>query len=104
MYALGDPYTVKDFYLVGLNPRLPRCPFCYRAPTRRERIRVHSGGRTFDVTPGLVRVTGSFRVTPRGDDPYHLDLEHLEVVLPNPDKAPEGTANYAAGTKIRLVP
>ena len=81
MYALGDPFTVQDFYLVAVNPRLPRCPFCYRAPTRSERIRVLTGGRTLDVINGPVRVTGAVTLTPGSDDPVVLMLDDFEVVM-----------------------
>lgn len=81
IYALGDPYEVRDFFLVGMDPNLPRCPFCYRAPTRQERIQVRGGGRTFEAWPGQVKVRGRFHIQPEGDDPWGMDLEELEVVL-----------------------
>jgi putative ABC transport system permease protein len=82
MYTLGDPFTVQDFYLVAINPRLPRCPFCYRSPTRRERVHVLSGGRSLDVCAGLVRVRGEMVVDPAAADPYSIVLDELEVVIP----------------------
>lgn len=82
MYALGDPFTVEDFYLVAINPRLPRCPFCYRSPGSRERIRVRTDGRTSDVLPGLAVVTGRLTLAPDGDDPVVLDLQTVDAVLP----------------------
>lgn len=82
MYSLGDPFVVQDFYLVAMDPRLPRCPFCYRAPTSRERIHVHTGGRSVEVSNTLVRVTGTLRLTGNDDDPAAVTLTKLEVVLP----------------------
>ena len=82
MYALGDPFTVEDFFLVAINPRLPRCPFCYRSPGSRERIRVRAGGRTSDLLPGLVVVEGRLSLDPAGGDPLVLELEALDAVLP----------------------
>ncbi len=82
MYVLGDPYTTEDFYLVGLNPRLPRCPFCYRAPTRRERIHVDGGGRSHDVIAGPVLAVGTLHVDPDAPEPVTLQLEQLDVVMP----------------------
>jgi len=82
MYALDDPYTVEDFYLVGMNPRLPRCPFCYRAPGRAERIGVRTGGRILDVASGPVRVTGALRIDPGGTDPVVLEMSDFDVVIP----------------------
>jgi len=82
MYAIDDPYVVEDFYLVGLNPHLPRCPFCYRAPTKRERILVRSAGRQNDLTAGLVRVAGILRIELDAADPYQLELSAFEVVIP----------------------
>jgi len=81
MYALGDPFEVQDFHLVALNPRLPRCPFCYRAPTRRERVLVVTGGRSLDVSPGPVRVSGIFSLREDSSDPYVLHMEHFEVIV-----------------------
>ena len=82
MYTLGDPFTVEDFYLVGMNPRLPRCPFCYRSPGRAERIGVHTGGRSVDVANGSVRVTGTLRIDPDGPDPVRLEMNDFDVVIP----------------------
>ncbi len=82
MYALGDPYTVEDFYLVAINPRLPRCPFCYRSPTRWERVRVIAGGQTQDVLPGPVSVTGRLDLAPDGDNPVSVELRRLDAILP----------------------
>ena len=82
MYALGDPFVVEDFYMVAINPRLPRCPFCYRAPTRRERILVRSSGQRSDLCSSLVRVRGHLRIDEGARDPYVLDLDELEVVIP----------------------
>jgi len=82
MYALGDPYTVEDFFLIPLNPRLPRCPFCYRSPGRTERVAVHSSGRSLDLLPGLVAVSGILRIQPGGDDPLILELDRLDTVDP----------------------
>ena len=82
MYALGDPFTVHDFHLVALNPRLPRCPFCYRAPTRWERIHVQNEGSDLDLAPGLVRVSGTLHLDPAGDNPIWMAMEHFEVVIP----------------------
>lgn len=81
MYAVGDPFEVQDFYLVGLNPHLPRCPFCYRAPTARERIHVHTGGRTLDLASSMVEVEGRLRAGD-GPDPWVLELTSFEVVIP----------------------
>jgi putative ABC transport system permease protein len=81
MYALGDPFTVQDFYLVAINPRLPRCPFCYRAPTRAERIRVETRGATVDVINGPVSVTGTVRLDVSGDERVRLALDRLDVVI-----------------------
>ncbi len=78
MYALGDPFTVEDFQLVAINPWLPTCPFCYRAPRKGERILVRTGGRTLDVCSGPVRVTGVLG----WDDGAVLDLTAFEVMLP----------------------
>jgi len=82
MYTLGDPFTVEDFYLVGMNPRLPRCPFCYRAPTSRERIHVDTGGRTVDVIAGPVEISGVVHVDPLGDHPISMVMDGFEVVMP----------------------
>ena len=82
MYALGDPFTVQDFYLVAINPRLPRCPFCYRAPTKRERILVRTYGRTVDLCSGPVTISGSFHVDATAPDPYQIRMIGLEVVIP----------------------
>jgi putative ABC transport system permease protein len=75
-----DPYTTEDFNLVSQDPRLPRCPFCYRAPTRWERIRVRSP-KPVDVARGLVAVEGRLHLDPEAADPCTLDLSRLEVVL-----------------------
>jgi hypothetical protein len=82
MYALGDPFVVQDFFLVSVDPRLPRCPFCYRAPGQKERILVRTGGRALDLYKNLVRVTGLLHVEPQAPDPYWMELEDLEVVIP----------------------
>lgn len=82
MYALGDPFVVQDFFLVSMDPRLPRCPFCYRAPGQRERILVRTKGQTLDLYKNLVRVTGVLHVEPQAPDPYWMELEDLEVVIP----------------------
>ncbi|MFH1469350.1 MAG: ABC transporter permease [Pseudomonadota bacterium] len=81
MYALGDPWTVQDFYLVALDPRLPRCPFCYRAPTRHERVLVRTRGREEEVAPGLVEVRGVVSLRPEERDQVVLDLDTLTVVV-----------------------
>ncbi len=81
MVALGDPYTVDDFYLVVMDPRLPRCPFCYRSPGRFERIHV-TGDGPWDLIAGLVRVDGILRVDPDADAPAVLELTDLDIVLP----------------------
>ncbi len=81
MYALGDPWEVQDFYLVALDPSLPRCPFCYRAPTRHERILVRSPETVHEVAPGLVRVEGWIRLLPDERDQLVIDLDGLEVVV-----------------------
>lgn len=78
MYALGDPFTVEDFHLVVINPWLPTCPFCYRAPRKHERIFVETGGRTLDVSNGPVRVTGTLR----WEDGAVLEMTAFEVMLP----------------------
>jgi putative ABC transport system permease protein len=78
MYALGDPFTIEDFQLVAINPWLPTCPFCYRAPRKGERILVRTGGRTLDVCSGPVRVTGVLG----WDDGAVLDMTSFEVMLP----------------------
>jgi putative ABC transport system permease protein len=78
MYALGDPFTVEDFQLVAINPWLPTCPFCYRAPRKGERILVRTAGRTLDVCSGPVRVTGVLG----WDDGAVLDMTDFEVMLP----------------------
>jgi hypothetical protein len=82
MYSLGDPFVVQDFYLVPIDPRLPRCPLCYRAPTSRERIRVRTAGRSVEVSSSSVRVTGMLQVTDDAADPVSIDLDSLEVVIP----------------------
>jgi hypothetical protein len=82
MYALDDPFVVQDFFLVSMDPRLPRCPFCYRAPGLRERILVRTGGKTVDLYKNLVRVTGVLHVEPEEPDPFWLEMEDLEVVIP----------------------
>ena len=82
MYALGDPYTVEDFFLIAVNPRLPRCPFCYRSPGKTERIGVRSGGRSLDLLPGPVTVTGTLRADLSADDPLSIDLDDLDAILP----------------------
>jgi putative ABC transport system permease protein len=81
MYALGDPWKAEDFFLVAINPRLPRCPFCYRAPTRHERVLVRSPGAPREVAPGMVRATGMLRLQPEERDQLVMDLEQLEVVV-----------------------
>jgi putative ABC transport system permease protein len=81
MYALGDPWEVEDFYLVAINPRLPRCPFCYRAPTRHERILVRSPGGLHEVAPGLVKIEGRLLLEPDGRDQVVVELQGFEVVL-----------------------
>lgn len=78
MYALGDPFTVEDFQLVAINPWLPTCPFCYRAPRKGERILVRTGGRTLDVCSGPVRVSGVLG----WDDGAVLEMTDFEVMLP----------------------
>jgi putative ABC transport system permease protein len=82
MYALGDPYTVEDFFLIAVNPRLPRCPFCYRSPGKTERIGVYGGGRTLDLLPGPVSVTGTLRADRSADDPLAIDLDRLDAIFP----------------------
>jgi putative ABC transport system permease protein len=82
MYALGDPFEVQDFFLVSMDPRLPRCPFCYRSPGRTERILVRTGGKTLDLYKNLVRVTGVLHAEPEATDPYWMEMEDLEVVIP----------------------
>ncbi len=81
MYALGDPYEAQDFYLVALNPRMPRCPFCYRAPNRHERIFVRSADRSLEVAPGLVAIGGTMTLSPEERDQLALDLDTFEVVV-----------------------
>ena len=81
MYALGDPWEVRDFYLVALDPRLPRCPFCYRAPTRHERLLVRTGGRSVEVAVDLVEVRGLVALMPDERDQVALDLDTLTVVV-----------------------
>ena len=81
MYVLGDPWEVEVFYLVALNPRLPRCPFCYRAPTRHERILVRSPDEVHEVAPGLVRIEGLLSLQPDERDQLVVELERLEVVV-----------------------
>jgi len=81
MYALGDPWEVEDFYLLALNPRLPRCPFCYRAPTRHERILVRSPGGLHEVAPGMVRITGLLTIQPDERDQLVVALDTFEVVV-----------------------
>jgi putative ABC transport system permease protein len=81
MYALGGPWEAEEFYLVALNPRLPRCPFCYRAPTRHERILVQSPGAAVEIAPGLVRISGRLTLEPEGRDQLVLALDTLEVVV-----------------------
>ncbi len=81
MYALGDPWETEEFYLVALNPRLPRCPFCYRAPTRHERILVQSPGTPREVAPGLVRISGRLTLLPEGRDQIVVALDTMEVVV-----------------------
>ena len=82
MYTLEDMFEVKDFYLVSMDPSLPRCPFCYKAPTARDRIKVLTAGRTFEVYKGPVQVRGKFKVDLDAADPFTLDLEDLVVVVP----------------------
>ncbi len=84
MYAVDEPFEAESFYLVGQNPRLAHCPFCYRAPTRTERILVRSPGKPREITPGPVRVTGVLRAEPGGADPLALDLETFEVLTGPP--------------------
>jgi putative ABC transport system permease protein len=74
------PYSSVDFNLVSQNPNLPKCPFCYRAPTRWERIRIRAS-RPVDVTKGLVTVEGTFRLNRDGTTPGELEMKRLEVVL-----------------------
>jgi putative ABC transport system permease protein len=81
MYALGDPWEVEDFYLVAINPRLPRCPFCYRAPTRHERVLVRSPGGLHEVAPGMVRIGGMLTLMPEERDQVVVDLDTFEVVV-----------------------
>jgi len=81
MYALGDPWQVQDFYLVALNPRTPRCPFCYRSPSRHERILVTSQGRSLEVAPGLVTVSGRLHLRAGERDQLELALDTFQVVL-----------------------
>jgi hypothetical protein len=80
MYVIDSPFEAEEFYLVGQNPRLAHCPFCYRAPTRNERILVRSPGRAREITAGPVRVTGVLRSEPGDADPLVLELEAFEVV------------------------
>jgi hypothetical protein len=81
MYAVGDPFEVERFYLVGQDPRLSHCPFCYRAPTRKERIAVLSPGKPRELVRGPVRIGGVLRVLPDGADPVALALDKFEVVV-----------------------
>jgi putative ABC transport system permease protein len=81
MYALGDPWEVEDFFLVAINPRLPRCPFCYRAPTRHERILVRSPGGLHEVAPGMVRISGLLTLMPEERDQVVVTLDTFEVVV-----------------------
>jgi hypothetical protein len=80
MYLVDSPFEAEEFYLVDQNPRLAHCPFCYRAPTRTERILVRSPGHAREITPGPVRVSGVLRVRPDAVDPLAMDLEEFEVV------------------------
>lgn len=81
MYALGDPWEVEDFFLLAVNPRLPRCPFCYRAPTRHERILVRSPNGVHEVAPGMVRITGALTLQPEQRDQLVVVLDTFEVVV-----------------------
>ena len=81
MYALGDPWEAREFYLVALNPRLPRCPFCYRAPTRHERVLVVSPDTPVEVAPGMVRIGGTLTLQPEERDQLLLSLDTFEVVV-----------------------
>lgn len=80
MYVVDSPFEAEEFYLVGQNPRLAHCPFCYRAPTRTERILVRSPGKAREITAGPVRVTGVLRSDPGAADPLVLELQTFEVV------------------------
>ena len=101
MYALGDPFTVQDFYLVAINPRLPRCPFCYRAPTKRERIRARTGGRAVDLCSGLVTISGTFRFDPTAPDPYQIEMTALDVVIPRTPGRSENARPFEASSHER---
>jgi hypothetical protein len=91
MYLVDSPFSAREFHLVGQNPRLAHCPFCYRAPTRTERILVRSPGSAREITPGPVRVSGTIRVDADAPDPVALDLDTFEVVTERP--APDSTAD-----------
>ena len=82
MFALGDPFTAQEFYLVAIDPRLPQCPFCYRSPTRWERVQVVTGGRDQDIYAGLVQIRGVFHADASADEPLWIQLEHVDIVLP----------------------
>ena len=97
MYALGDPFTVQDFYLVAIHPRLPRCPFCYRAPTKRERILVRTYGRAVDLCSGRVTISGSFHVDATAPDPYQIRMIGFDVVIP---RGPERRADSSPSAPI----
>ncbi len=79
MYSVGEVFEVTDFHLVDQNSRLPRCPFCYRSPTRTERIQVRTGGRRFDFTQDLISTSGMLH---QDDSGVWMELESLEVVIP----------------------
>ncbi len=82
MFALGDPFTAQEFYLVAIDPRMPQCPFCYRAPTRWERIQVVTDGREQDIYAGLVRIVGTFHADVAADEPLWIQLDGVDIVLP----------------------
>lgn len=85
MYAVGEPFEAEHFYLVGQDPRLAHCPFCYRAPTRQERILVMSPGKPRELSKGPVRVRGVLRVLPTAADPITLTADRFEVVIDQRD-------------------
>lgn len=80
MYTLGDPFVTNEFYLVSINPRLARCPFCYRAPTRHERIKVVLP-QEVDVAPGMIKVTGVMKIQPDESDIYLINGNNFEVIV-----------------------
>lgn len=82
MVALGDPFEVEDFYLVGMDPTLPQCPFCYRSPGAHERLRIDGQSQTHEVTRSMVEVRGMLRRTDDPAHPFTVELSSLEVVIP----------------------